>query len=154
MLQKTLPALLAGLMLGSVAASNAALAQLGPPPGPPPMLAGPPPGFAGPPPGPGGPRPGFGAGGPALGPIANLRARGPAGALPRNLAGGAYSANSYARRRYTSEGYGRGYRYWPYAAAAAAYAYDRSYASSGDGCYYVASYRGNGGGRVLVCHGD
>jgi hypothetical protein len=62
----------------------------------------------------------------------------------------AYSANSYIRNSY---GYGHGYRYWPYAAAAA-YAYGESYASSGDGCYYVSTYKRYGTRRVLVCHGN
>jgi hypothetical protein len=60
-----------------------------------------------------------------------------------------YSVNSYTRNNYASygygPGYGRGYRYWPYAAAAAA--------SSDDGCY-VSAYRRYGSRRVLVCHGD
>jgi hypothetical protein len=166
-------------------APNAALAQLpGPPPGPPPALAGPPPGLGagGPPPalGAGGlPFAGHPAGLPA-----DLPPRGPGGAPPRDIAGGpprldgaggahgldrgaqanfrgfegraaAYSANSFVRNNYISDGhgYGRGYRYWPYAAAAA-YAYGRSYASSDDGCYYVSSYRRYGTTRVLVCHGD
>jgi hypothetical protein len=64
----------------------------------------------------------------------------------------AYSATSYTRNGYASYGAGHGYRYWPYAAAAA-YAYGRSYASSGDGCYYVSAYRRYGYRRVLVCHG-
>ena len=61
----------------------------------------------------------------------------------------AYSANSYTRNNYTSygDGYGHGYRYGAYAAAA--YGYGRSYASSGDGCYYVSTYRRSR--RVLVC---
>jgi hypothetical protein len=63
----------------------------------------------------------------------------------------AYSANSYTRNGYAS--YGRGYRHWPYAAAAA-YAYGGSYASSDDGCYYVSTYRRYGTRRVLVCHGN
>ena len=69
----------------------------------------------------------------------------------------AYSANSYTRNSYASYGYSHGYarssRYWPYAAAAA-YAYGRSYASSDDGCYYVSTYRRYGTRRVLVCHGN
>jgi len=178
-MKKTLLTLSASVMLGAaVAAPNAALAQFGPPPGPPPALAGPPPGL-----GAGGPPPGLGAGGPPLGgppagPVAGLPPRGPAGAPPRDIAGGpprldgaaglrgldrggqanfrgvegraaAYSANSYTRNSYTSHGY----RYWPYAAAAA-YAYDRSYASSDDGCYYVSTYRRYGTRRVLECHGN
>jgi hypothetical protein len=171
MLKKTLLTLAASVMLGAaVAAPNAALAQFGLPPGPPPALAGPPPGL-----GAGGPPPGL-AGGPA-GPV-GLPPRGPAGAYPRDIAGGpprfdgvagprgldrgaqanfrgvegrgaAYSANSYTRNSYT----GHGDRSWPYAAAAA-YAYGGSYASSDDGCYYLSTYRRYGTSRVLVCHGD
>jgi hypothetical protein len=143
------------------------------------MLAGPPPGLGagGPPPGLGaGP-----VGGPPAGPVAGIPPRGPTGAPPRDIAGGpphlngagglhglerggqanfrgvegraaAYSANSYARNSYTSYGYGRGYRHWPYAAAA--YAYGGSYASSDDGCYYVSTYRRYGTRGVLVCHGN
>ena len=69
----------------------------------------------------------------------------------------AYSANSYAHHGYTGEGYsrgyGRGYRYLPYAAAAA-YAYGSSDGSSDEGCYHVSTYRRYGIRRVLVCHGD
>jgi hypothetical protein len=61
----------------------------------------------------------------------------------------AYSANSYTHNGYAN--YGRGYRHWPYAAAAA-YAYGGSYASSDDGCYYASTYRRYGTRRVLVCH--
>jgi hypothetical protein len=182
---KTLLTLSASVLLGTVvAAPNAALAQFGPPPGPPPMRAGPPPGL-----GAGGPPPGL-AGGPPLGgpparPAAGLPPRGPAGAPPRDIAGGAsridgaaglhgfdrggqairsvearaaaYSANSYARNSYASYGGGHGYgRGYRYwpYAAAAAYAYGRSYASSDDGCYYVSTYRRYGYRRVQVCHGD
>ena len=180
MLKNTLLTLSVSVLLGTaVAAPNAALAQFGPPPGPPPALAGPPPGL-----GAGGPPPGLGAGGPPLGgppagPVAGLPPRVGAGAPPRDIAGGpphlngagalhglerggqanfrgvegraaAYSANSYIRNSY---GYGRGYRYWPYAAAAA-YAYGGSYASSDDGCYYVSTYSRYGTRRVLVCHGN
>ena len=153
---------------------SAALAQFGPPPGPPPALASPPPGF-----GAGGPPPGLGGGGPPLG--------GAPGALPRDIAGPpphfsrldspagphgldrggpanfrgvegritASSTNSYARSKYASHGYGRGYRYGGYAEAAAAYAYGRSYDSAEDGCYYVSAYRRNGTyRRVLLCSGD
>ena len=68
----------------------------------------------------------------------------------------AYSASAYARNSYgsySSYRYGHGYRYWPYAAAAA-YAYGNSYASSDNGCYYVSSYRRYGSRRVLVCDRD
>jgi hypothetical protein len=181
MSRKTLLTLSASVLLGAViAAPNAALAQFGPPPGPPAMLAGPPPGL-----GAGGPPPGLGVGsppfgGPPAGPVAGLPPRGPEGAPPRDIAGGpprldgaarlrgldrggqanfrgvegrtaAYSANSYTRNSYTS--YGHGYRHWPYAAAAA-YAYGGSYASSDDGCYYVSEYRRYGTSRALVCHGN
>jgi hypothetical protein len=182
MSRKTLLTLTAGVLLGTViAAPDAALAQFGPPPGPPPMLAGPPPGL-----GAGGPPPGLGAGGPPLGgpsggPVAGLPPRGGAGAPPRDIAGGpprldgpgglhgldrggqanfrgvegraaAYGANSSIGNAYAR--YGHGYRYRPYAAAAAAYAYGGSYASSDDGCYYVSEYRRYGTRRVLVCHGN
>ena len=183
MLKKTLLTLSASVMLGAtVAAPNAALAQFGPPPGPPPMFAGPPPGL-----GAGGPPPGLGVvspplGGPPAGPVAGLPPRGPGGAPPRDIAGGpphldgagglhgldrggqanfrgvegraaAYRANSYTRNSYTNHGYGHGYRYWPYAAAAT-YAYGSSYASSDDGCYYVSTYGRYGTRRVLACHGN
>jgi hypothetical protein len=168
MLRKTLLTLSASVLLGAaIIAPNAALAQFGPPPGPPPALAGPP--------------PGLGAGGPPAGPVAGLPPRGLAAAPPRDIAGGpprldgaaglrgldrggqanfrgvegraaAYIANSYTRNSYTSHGYGHGYRYWPYAAAA--YAYGGSYASSDDGCYYVSEYRRYGTRRTLVCHGN
>ena len=75
MLKKNLLMLFATAMFGaSLVAPSAALAQFGPPPGPPPAFAGPPPGF-----GAGGPPPGLGAGGPALG--------GTPGAPPRDIAG-------------------------------------------------------------------
>jgi hypothetical protein len=175
---KALLTLSASVLLGAaIAAPNAALAQFGPPPGPPPMLAGPPPGPVA-----GGPPPGL-AGGPPLGgrpagPVAGLP-RGGAGAPPRDLAVGrhldgpaglhgfdrggstglrgiearaaAYGANGHIRNSYASHGYARSSRYWPYAAAAA-YAYGRSYASSDDGCYFVSTYRRYGTRRVLVCH--
>ena len=174
---KALLTLSASVFLGAAAfAPSAALAQLpGPPPGPPPMLAGPPPGL-----GAGGPPPGL-AGGPPAGLAAGLPPRGPAGVPPRDIAGGAprldgaaglrgldrgqanfrgvearaanCSANSYIRNSYADDGYGHGYRYGRYAAAAA-YAYGRSYASSDDDCYYVSAYRRYGYRRVLVCHGD
>ena len=179
MSKKTLLTLSATVILGTAfVAPTVALAQFGPPPGPPPMLAGPPPGL-----GAGGPPPGLSVGGPPLGgpgPVAGLPPRAGAGAPPRDIAGGpprldgagglhglgrggqanlrgvagraaAYSASSYARNSYSS--YGRGYRHWPYAAAAA-YAYAGSYASSDDGCYYVSTYRRYGTRRVLVCHGN
>ena len=66
----------ASVMFGAaLVAPSAALAQFGPPPGPPPAFAGPPPGF-----GAGGPPPGLGAGGPLLG-------SGAPGAPPRDIAG-------------------------------------------------------------------
>jgi hypothetical protein len=183
MSRKPLLTLSASILLGAViAAPNTALAQFGPPPGPPPMLAGPPPGLGagGLPPGPGVGGPPLG--GPSAGPVAGLPPRAGAGAPPRDIAGGpprvdgagglhglehggqanlrgvegraaAYSASSYTRNGYAS--YGHGYRYWPYAAAAAAYAYGGgSYASSDEGCYYVSTYRRYGTRRVLVCHGN
>ena len=175
---KALLTLSASVLLGAAAfAPSAAFAQL---PGPPPMLAGPPPGLGagGPPPGLAGGPP---LGGPPAGLAAGLPPRGPAGAPPRDIVGaprldgaaalrgldrggqanfrgvearGAnYSANSYTRNGYASDGYGHGYRYGRYAAAAA-YAYGGSYASSDDGCYYVSAYRRYGYRRVLVCHGE
>jgi hypothetical protein len=154
-------------------APSAALAQFGPPPGPPPGLAGPPPGF-----GAGGPPPGLG-GGPALGaapgapprelagaPPHFSRLDGPAGPHgldrggPANFRGvegriAASGAHSYTRNGYAGHGYGRGYRNGTYAATAAAYAYGRSYASSDDDCYYVSAYSRNGTyRRVLRCAGN
>jgi hypothetical protein len=185
MSRKTLLILSASVLLGAaIAAPNAALAQFGPPPGPPPMLAGPPPGL-----GAGGPPPGLGAGGPRLGgpsagPVAGLPPRGGADAPPRAFAGGpprldgagglhglerggqanfrgiegraaAYSANGFSRNNYTTFGYGRGYRHaYTAATATAAYAYGRADASSDDGCYYVSADRRYGTRRVLVCHED
>ena len=164
MSKKTLLTLSATVILGTtLVAPTVALAQFGPPPGPPPMLADAP--------------PGLGAGGPPVGPVAGLPPRVPTSAPPRDIAGGpphlngagglhglerggqanfrgvegraaAYSANSYIRNSY---GYGHGYRYWPYAAAAA-YAYGGSYASSDDGCYYVSTYSQYGTRRVPVRH--
>ena len=180
---KTVLTLSTSVLLGAaIAAPNAALAQFGPPPGPPPMLAGPPPGpvAGGPPPGlAGGPPPGNAP----AGPVAGLPPRGGAAAPPRDIAGGrhldgpagphgfdrggsaslrgvearaaAYRVNGHIRNSYASYGYSHGYarssHYLPYAAAAA-YAYGRSYASSNDGCYYVSTYRRSGSRRVLVCH--
>jgi hypothetical protein len=175
MSKKNLLMLSASVMFGvALLAPSAALAQFGPPPGPPPALAGPPPGF-----GAGGPPPGLGAGGPPPG--------GAPGAFPRELAGApphfsrldgaagphgldrggpanlrgvegriaASGAHSYTRNGYASHGYGRGYRYGAYAAAAAAYAYGGSYASSEADCYYVSAYRRNGTyRRVLRCGGN
>ena len=154
-------------------APSAALAQFGPPPGPPPGLAGPPPGF-----GAGGPPRGLG-GGPALGAAPGAPPRELAGAPPHfsrldgaagphgldrggpaNLHGvegriAASGAHSYTRNGYAGHGYGRGYRYGTYAAAAAAYAYGRSYASSEDDCYYVSAYSRNSTyRRVLRCAGN
>jgi len=172
MSKRTLLMLSATVMVGAALLTpGAALAQFGPPPGPPPALAGPPPGFA-----PGGPPPGLGAGGPRLAPDGGAPPRSIAGAPPHSPRlggaaglqgldrggpasfrgvegrGAAYGAN-YTRGGYAGYGYGhgRGYRHWPYAAAAAAaYADSGSYASS-DGCYYVSGYRRNGYRRVLVC---
>lgn len=163
----------AGVLLGTaLAAPNPALAQFGPLPGPPPMLAGPPPGPA---------IGGTPLGGPRTGPVAGLPPRGGASAPPREITGGpprldgagglhglergghanfravegraaAYSANSYTRNGYASYGDGRRSRRWPYAAAAAAYAYGGSDASSEDRCHYVPTYRRDGTRDVLVCH--
>lgn len=154
---------------GALVAPSAALAQFGPPPGPPPAFAGPPPGF-----GAGGPPPGLGGGGPPLDRAPGAPPRDIAGAPPhfsrldravgphgldrggqanfRGIEGraAAYGANGYARNSYTDYGYGRGYRH-AYAAATAAYAYGRT-DSSDDGCYYVSAYRRYGTRRVLVCH--
>jgi hypothetical protein len=168
MLSRTLLTLSVSVILGTaVVAPSAALAQFGPPPGPPPALSGPPPGL-----GAGGPPPG---GPPAAPAFAGVPPRGPSGAPPRHIADGpprldgagglhgldrggqasfrgiedraaAYGANSYTRN---SRGSGHGTRYWPYAAAAA-YADGSSYASD-DGCYYVSAYRRYGYRRVLVC---
>jgi hypothetical protein len=153
---KTVLTLSASVLLGAaIAAPNAALAQFGPPPGPPPMLAGPPPGPVA-----GGPPPGL-AGGPPLGnapagPVAGLPPRGGAGAPPRDLAIGPHldgPAGLHGFDRGGSAGL-RGVE-----ARAAAYRANghirNSYASYGytnDGCYYVSTYRRSGSRRVLVCH--
>ena len=138
------------------------------------MLAGPPPGL-----GAAAPLPAL-TGGPRLpAPPAAYPSGGPVGAAPRDFAGGpprldradislgrgearlrgidgravASVANNAAR--YGGNGsYGRRNLYWPYAAAAAAYAYGSSSASSRDGCYYVSTYRAYGTRRVLVCDGE
>ena len=179
---KTVLTLSASALLGAaIAAPNAALAQFGPPPSPPPVLAGAPPGpVAGPPISTAG-----GPGSSPAGPVAGLPPRSGAAAPPRDIAGGrhldgpagphgfdrggsaslrgvearaaAYGANGHIRNSYASYGYSHGYarssHYLPYAAAAA-YAYGRSYASSNDGCYYVSTSRRYGDRRVLVCHGN
>lgn len=170
---KTLLIISAGVLLGAaIAAPNAAWAQFGPLPGPPPMLAGPPPGLA------------IGSlpfGGRPARPVAGLPPRGGAGAPPREIAGtpprldragglhgferggqanfrsvegraAPYSTNGYARIGYSSNGYGRRLRRWPYAATAAAYAYGGSDASSEDGCYYVSTHGRDGTRDVPVCH--
>jgi hypothetical protein len=163
MSRKTLLTLSASVMLGAaVIAPNAAFAQFGPPPGPPPGLGagGPPPGL-----GAGGPPPGLGAGGPPAGPVAGLSPRGPAGAPPRAIAGGpsrlggagglhgldrggqanfrgvegraaAYGANSYTRNSYASYGTGRGSGYGN--------GYGRGYRY---GAYAAAAAAGYGYGR-------
>ena len=169
----------ASALLGAaIAAPNAALAQFGPPPSPPPVLAGAPPGPVA--------SSQSTAGGPGSSPaglVAGLPPRGGAAAPPRDIAGGrhldgpagphgfdrggsaslrgvearaaAYGANGHIRNSYASYGYSHGYtrssRYWPYAAAAA-YAYGRSYASSNNGCHYVSTYSRYGTRRVLICH--
>jgi hypothetical protein len=142
-----------------------ALAQFGPPPGPPPGLGGPPPGIGGPPPGLGGP-PGIGGhppgfGGPSGGPP-HAGLGGPprhGGDAPRFSGGRGFegrsaalragsSAYGYARSGYSGYGYGYGRgRYWPHGV----YAYGSSYASSDDGCYYTSTYRRGAYRRVLVC---
>jgi hypothetical protein len=178
MSKKTLLMLSMSVMFGAaLVAPSAALAQFGPPPGPPPALAGPPPGF-----GAAGPPPGLGAGGPPLGSpphgaVSGLPPRGPAGAPPRDIIGapshfsrldgaaglrglerGAQAnfrgveARAAISKANSSYGYGHGYRYRPYAAAA--YADGASYASSEDGCYYMSAYRRNGYRRILVCRED
>jgi hypothetical protein len=148
----------------------------GPPPalaGPPPGLGagGPPPGlgaggprFGGPPAEPVAGFPGHGPAGAAPRDLANgpPRLGGAEGPHGLDRAGrpdirgvegraAAYSANGYTHNNYTDYGHGyrRGYRYGAYAAAAVAYGYGRSYASSADGCYYVTTYRRSR--RVLVC---
>jgi len=180
MLSRTLLTLSVSVILGTaVVAPNAALAQFGLPPGPPPALSGPPPGLGADGPPPGGP--------PAAPAFAGLPPRGPSGAPPRDIAGApphfsrldratgphgldrggqanfrgvegriaASSASSYSRNNYASHGYGRGTRYWRYAAAAAAYAYGGSYPSSEEDCYYVSAYRRDGYyRRVLRCGGN
>jgi len=167
---KPIVVLSASVLFGAiVGAPNVALAQFGPPPGPPPMLAGAPPALAG-----GPPLAGFPAGA-----IRSFPPGGPLGAAPRQFAGGpagrldtvgrlnglgrgeaslrgvaGYGANDWARRAGASHGgYGRRDRYGGYAAAAA-YAYGSSYASSGDGCYYASPYSTYGTRRVLVCDGQ
>jgi hypothetical protein len=160
----------------ALVAPSAALAQFGPPPGPPPAFAGPPPGF-----GAGGPPPGLGAGGPVLG-------SGAPGAPPRDIAGApphfsrvdgaagprgldrggpanfrgvegriAASSTNYTRNSYVGHGYGRD-RNWSHAAAAtaaAAYAYGGSYAPAEEDCYYVSAYGRSGYyRRVLRCSGN
>ncbi|WP_212443318.1 hypothetical protein [Bradyrhizobium sp. AUGA SZCCT0431] len=174
MSKRNLLLLSVSVMFGAaLVAPSAALAQFGPPPGPPPGLAGPPPGF-----GAGGPPPGMGGGGPSLGVAPGAPPRDIAGAPPhfsclggaagprgldrggqakfRDVAGRATAlgANDYTRNGYASHGYRRGYRYRAYAAAAA-YAYGGSYASSEEDCYYVSAFRRNGTyRRVLRCGGN
>jgi hypothetical protein len=175
MLKKNLLMLFVTAMFGaSLVAPSAALAQFGPPPGPPPAFAGPPPGF-----GAGGPPPGLGAAGPALGGTPGAPPRDIAGAPPYfsrldgtagprgldrggqvNVSGiesriAASSANGYTRNSYAGHRYGRVYRYWP-RAVAAAYAYGGSYASSvEENCYYVSAYGRDGDYRpVLRCGGN
>jgi hypothetical protein len=176
MFRKPLFTLSVTAILGMIAMQpTVALAQLGPPPGPPPGLAGPPPGLAGPPPGLSGPPPGLaapprGLGGPSGGlPRAGLggsppradaarfsrleapRGRGPEGNV-RAFEG--RSANFSSRSSvygYARSGYGYGrerYRYWP----RGVYAYGSSYSSSG--CAYTSVYRRGAYRRVLVCSED
>ena len=143
MSRKTLLTLSASVLLGAViAAPNAALAQFGPPPGPPPMLAGPPPGL-----GAGGPPPGLASAvlpsvvlrpdlSLAFRPVAaraHLRATSPvvrlvsmvlADCMVSSVAAKPIFAASRVAPRPTAPaatleivtaGYGRGYRHWPYA---------------------------------------
>ena len=181
MFRKTLLTASASAVLGMMAMMpTGALAQFGPPPGPPPGLAGPPPALAGPPPGLSGPPPGLagppsGLGGPNGGPPhAGLGGPrfGPGGGTPRFSGGrgfeGRSAASAYGYARSGASGYGGygsstyGYGRWGrygYAAAAAAgaaagYGYGSSYASSDYGCYYTSTYRRGAYRRVLVCNGD
>jgi hypothetical protein len=175
MLRKALLTASVSAVLGMTAMMpTGALAQFGPPPGPPPGLAGPPPGLAGPPPGLSGPPPGLagppsglggpnggpphaGLGGPRLGGDAPRFSRldGPAagrGLEGRSAALAARSSAAGARYSYSRSGYGYGRgRYWPHGAYAA---YGSSYASSDYGCYYTSTYRRGAYRRVLVCNGD
>lgn len=155
-----------------------ALAQFGPPPGPPPGLAGPPPGLAAPPPGLGGPPPGLGGppqglagppsglagpnGGPAHAGLGGppkpgggaprfSRLDGPAGGRGVEGRSAALEARSSVKG-YARDGYSR-YdrgrgRYWPYGA----YAYGSSYASGDEDCYYTSNYSRGAYRRVLVCN--
>jgi hypothetical protein len=182
--RKTLVIASVSAMLGMTAiVPTAAVAQFGPPPGPPPGIGGPPPGLAGPPPGLGGQPPGLagppsglgghppGLGGPAGGPpqagIGGPRL-GTGGGAPRfsrldGVAGGrglesraaavASRSSAYGYARYGSSGYGHGYGRGY--RPYGAYEYGSSYASSDDsGCYYTSTYRRGAYRRVLICTGD
>jgi hypothetical protein len=180
--RKTLVTASVSAMLGMAAiVPTAAVAQFGPPPGPPPGIGGPPPGLAGPPPGLGGPPPGLagpppglvghaGLGGPPGGPpqagIGGPRL-GAGGGAPRfshidGIAGGralesraaavASRSSAYGYARYGSSSYGHGYdRGYRYWPYGV---YGSSYASSDNGCYYTSNYRRGAYSRVLVCTGD
>ena len=150
MLRKTLLIASVSALLGTAAMMpTAALAQFGPPPGPPPGLGGPPPGLGGPPPGLGGPPPGIGGPPPGIGghppglggpsgspPHAGLGGPRPGGDAARFSGGrgfegrsaalrGGSSAYGYARSGSSGSGNGGSYgsryndRYWAYAAGAA-----------------------------------
>lgn len=166
-----------GALLGMTAMMPAAaLAQFGPPPGPPPVLAGPPPGLAGPPPGLGGFPPGLVRPPTSLGmpnvapshvPFADARpgrdaarfsgAGGPAAVrgFEGRSARTAPPSSTAAYTRYGHSGFGYGHgrgRYWPDGVYAA---YGSSDASSEDeGCYYTSAYRRGAYRRVLICSGD
>ena len=180
MLRKTLLALSASMLLGTVViAPNAALAQL---PGPPPM------GLGGPPLG--GPPPGLGAGGPPFGGLPPAHSfSGPPGGLEGGpLHGGAVAPSRFSRldgapgvhgvdhaaqgnlhdfegraatfnsttRNYVSNSYvnyGYGHSGWRhgYGGRYGVYAYGGDSHAQDDGCYYVSAYRRHVYRRVLVC---
>lgn len=168
MFRKTLGIASLSALLGMAALlPTAALAQFGPPPGPPPGLAGPPPGIAAPPPGLAGPasvapRLAGPNGGPPLGGPGGARLGGAAprfsrldGAVAgrslesRSAPAARSAAGGYGRYGYSRSGYGDGRgRYWARGVYAA---YGSAYASSDDGCYYVSAYRRGAYRRVLVC---
>jgi hypothetical protein len=177
MFRRTLVTASVSAVLGMAAMMpTAALAQFGPPPGPPPGLAGPPPGIGGPPPGLGGLPPGLagprlagpppGLGGPNGGPpragLGGPRAGGDGprfsrldgtaagrGLEGRSALAARSSAGGYGRYGYSRSGYGYGRgRYWARGVYAA---YGSSYASSDDGCYYISAYRRGAYRSVLVC---
>jgi hypothetical protein len=182
--RKTLVTASVSAMLGMMAiVPTAAVAQFGPPPGPPPGIGGPPPGLAGPPPGLGGPPPGLagappglgghppGLRGPAGGPQAGIGGPrlGTGGGAPRfsrldGVAGGrglesraaavASRSSAYGYAHYGSSSYGDGYGRGYRYWPHGVYAYGSSDASSDNGCYYTSSYRRGAYRRTLVCTGD